>query len=90
MARPSGRIPPLTPSLDRVLPSKPSIVPDLRAEERLFSLYLDMKSQRDFWRDKARLTEKKFAAFRANRLAAGVGRAMKPSHNDSPSGRKVQ
>ncbi len=95
--RSTSTLAPLQPSLDRSIPAPsgrspehPTVVPDIRAEEVLFRLYLDQKAKADYWRDKARLAEKKFAAFRAGRLAHGISKNLKPSHNDHPTGRKVR
>ena len=83
MARPTGRrstsvLPPIQPSLDYERTAKQT-PPDIRVEEKLFTMFLDMRAERDYWKERYRQTETKFSRFRANRLATAVGRNMKPS-----------
>jgi hypothetical protein len=85
---------PLTPSLDYErsapsgIPEHP--VPDLRAEQILFNLYLSEKARADYWKAQAKKKEQLLHVWKHRGYAKKIVSHMPISRNDQPSGRKVQ
>src|SRR5215472_11846379 len=72
----------LTPSVDKLSTHPvPTVVPDLRSEEILFSMYLSMKAERDHFKAKWRKSEALLAAWKHRGYARKVAAGLKPKES---------
>jgi len=79
--RATSALPPLQPSLDRVIPARPTVQPDLHVERVLFESYMTMKAQRDSWRDQALHYKKLMKQWKAKGLAKKISYSLKPKES---------